>query len=61
MKEKIKLTFVRLLDNSLPKIPYFQKNFLRPMAILDYIEKLKRGLGLALGALDEIKNIFHSL
>ena len=29
---------------------YFQKNFLHAMAVLGYLSKLKRGLGLALGA-----------
>ena len=32
------------------KISYFQKNFLHAMAVLGYLPKLKRGLGLAFGA-----------
>ena len=50
LKEKIKLTFLRLFDNYLSKISYFQKNFLHAMFALGYLAKLKRGLGLTCGA-----------
>ena len=49
-KEKIKLTFLRLFYNSPSKYLIFKvffKNFLRPMAVLGYLAKLKKGLGLA--------------
>ena len=36
-----------LFDNPLP---YFQMNFLHAMAVLGYLPKLKRDLGLAFGA-----------
>ena len=60
MKEKIKLTFLKLFDNPLSKyfilkyyLNYYFKIFyfiLHVMAILGYLPKLKRGLGLAFGA-----------
>ena len=42
LKEKIKLTFLRLFYSSFSTISYFQKNFLHAMA-LGYLPKLKRG------------------
>ena len=50
LKEKIKLTFSRLFDNPLSKYLILKKNFLHAMAVLGYLAKLKRGLGLAFGA-----------
>ena len=39
-----------LFDNPLSKYLFLKKNFLQAMAVLDYLTKLKRDLGLALGA-----------
>ena len=50
LKKKIKLTFLRPFDNLLLKIFYFKKNLLHAMAVLGYLAKLKKGLGLAFGA-----------
>ena len=44
MKEKVKLTFKRLLI-ILFKITYFLKNFLHALAVLDYLPKSKKGAG----------------
>ena len=49
-EEKIKLTFLRVFDNPLFNLTYFQNNFLHALAILGYLPKLKRGPGLAFGA-----------
>ena len=49
-KEKMKLTFLKDSDNSLSKYLIFKRNFLHAMAVLCYLPKLKRGLGLAFGA-----------
>ena len=48
MKEKIKLTFLRLFDNPFSKY-IFKNNFLIAMAVLGYSAKFKRDLGLAFG------------
>ena len=40
-----------LFDYPLSKYLIFKKNFLHVMAVLGYLPKLKRGLGLAFGAL----------
>ena len=50
MEEKIKLTFLRLFDNPLSKYLIFKINFLHAMAVLGYLPKRKRDLGLAFGA-----------
>ena len=39
-----------LLDNPLSKYLIFKNNFLGAMALLSYLVKLKRDLGLAFGA-----------
>ena len=44
MKEKVKLTFLRLFDNLL------FDNFLLAMAVLGFLAQLKRDLGLGFGA-----------
>ena len=50
MKEKIKLTFLRLSDNPLSKYLISKIISCNAMAVLGYLPKLKRGLGLAFGA-----------
>ena len=42
--------FFGIFGNPLSKTSYFQNNFLHAMAVLGYLPKLKRGLGLAFGA-----------
>ena len=39
-----------LFDNPLSKYLFFKINFLRAMALLSYLVKLKRDLGVAFGA-----------
>ena len=48
-KEKVKLKIKAFWYSSF-EISYFQTNFLHAMAVLGYLSKLKRGLGLAFGA-----------
>ena len=47
MKEKIKLTFLRLFDNPLSKYLILKRI---SMAVLGYLAKLKKGLWPAFGA-----------
>ena len=49
-KEKIELTFLGLFDNPLLKYLIFKRISCRQWAVLGYLTKLKRGLGLAFGA-----------
>ena len=49
MKDKTKVNFKTFWQSSF-KTSYFQKNFLHAMAVLSYLPKLKRSLGLVLGA-----------
>ena len=42
--------FFGIFGNPLSKTSYFQNNFLHAMAVLGYLPKLKRGLGLVFGA-----------
>ena len=45
------LAFLRLFDNHLSKMSYFQNKFWHAMSVVvDYLAKLKRGLGLSFGA-----------
>ena len=50
-KEKINLTFLGLFDYPISEyLIYFKNNFLLAMAVLRYLAKAKRGLGLAFDA-----------
>ena len=49
MKEKIKLSFLRLFDNPLLK-SYFKKIFLHAIDVFGYLAKLQRDLRLDFGA-----------
>ena len=48
-KKKVKLTFLKLFDNTLSKYAIL-KELIGCMAVLGYLPKLKRDLGLAFGA-----------
>ena len=50
MEEKIKLTFLRVLDSPLSKYLTFKRIFFHAMAVLGYLPKLEGGLVLAFGA-----------
>ena len=49
-ERKNKVNFFKAFDNSFSKYLIFKRISLRPMAVLGYSAKLKRGLGLAFGA-----------
>ena len=49
-ERKNKVNVFKAFLQSFFKLSYFQKNLLHAMAVLDYLTKLKRGLGLASGA-----------
>ena len=57
MKEKVKLTFLRLFENNLPKF-LISKRILCMHCVLSYLAKLKRGLGLTFGV-SIVHDFFH--